>query len=233
MGVMRFLEWLHNNNNDNINSDIVDEKKLLKMYGKCDSIKSKLELLIISDTHGTLHEDEFSSYVASNNYDLCIMLGDHYNRDIDIIVRYIDRSKLYGLMGNHDYNYLDDYSIPNLNGKIIEKNGIKILGMEGSFKYKPVDFPSFTQEESIEFLDKYPKVDILVSHDRKFDPTKQRDPAHQGLIGITKYLYKNKIPIHIHGHIHDDYESTMLNGTKEYSIFGFKKIVVEGNDSNV
>ncbi len=157
------------------------------------------------------------------------MLGDHYNRDIEIIVRNIDKSKLYGIKGNHDYDYLQDYDIPNINGQIININGIKILGMEGSFKYKPVDFPSFIHDESIAFLENKAKVDILVTHDKKFDPEKLRDPAHQGLIGITNYIYKNRVPIHIHGHIHEPYKKQWINGTTEYSVFGYETIKIGGN----
>lgn len=205
------------------------EEYLLKKYGTADKISHSLSLLIISDTHGTLDEEEFKRYLASKHYDLCIMLGDHYNRDIDIILKYVDKSKIYGIKGNHDYDYLSDYNIPNLNGCIIEVNQVKILGMEGSFKYKPVNFPSFTQEDSITFLDNKPKVDILVSHDKKFDYTKTKDPAHQGLVGITNYIYKNKIPIHIHGHIHEPYIKKMLNGTTEYSVFGYEIIKIDTN----
>ena len=155
------------------------------------------------------------------------MVGDHYNRDIEIILKYIDKNKLYGLLGNHDYDYLSDYGINNLNGKVIYINGISILGMQGSFKYKSVDFPSFTEEESIKFFEDKECVDILISHDRKLDPSKvNRDPAHQGLIGITNYLYEKKVPIHIHGHIHDNYEQLMLNGTKEISVFGYRIVEI-------
>lgn len=118
-------------------------------------------------------------------------------------------------MGNHDYDYLSDYDIQNINGKVIQINGINLLGMQGNFKYKQVDFSSFTQDESIHFFEYKSSVDILLTHDKRFDPDKvNRDPAHQGLIGITNYIYKNKIPIHIHGHIHEDFEKMMLNGTK-------------------
>ena len=205
------------------------EEYLLKKYGKSDEFNGNVSLLIISDTHGTLDEESFINYLKDKNYDVCIMLGDHYNRDIEIIVRNIDKSKLYGIKGNHDYDYLKDYDIPNINGQIININGIKILGMEGSFKYKPVDFPSFTQEGSIAFLENKEKVDILVTHDKKFDPEKLRDPAHQGLIGITNYIYKNRVPIHIHGHIHEHYKKQWINGTTEYSVFGYEIIKIGGN----
>lgn len=205
------------------------EEYLFKQYGNADKINNSISLLVIADTHGTLNEDEFKQYISNKQYDICIMLGDHYNRDIDIILRYVDKSKIYGIKGNHDYDYLSDYSIPNNNGNIIEINGVNILGMEGSFKYKPVDFPSFTQEESINFLEDKPKVDILVTHDKKFDYEKLKDPAHQGLIGITNYLFKNKIPVHIHGHIHEPYMKKMINGTTEYSVFRYEIIKIDNN----
>ena len=166
------------------------EHKLYKKYGKCRKINSAIKLLVIADTHGTLNELEFKEFVNSlGEFDVCIMLGDHYDRDINIILNYIDKEKIYGVLGN-------------INGKVININGVKILGMEGSFRYKPVKFPSFTHEESIDFFSAKETVDILVSHDTKFNLNKStRDPAHQGLIGITNYLYENKIPIHIHGHI--------------------------------
>ena len=205
------------------------EEYLLKQYGNSDKINNSITLLVIADTHGTLDEDEFKQYISNKQYDICIMLGDHYNRDIDIILRYVDKSKIYGIKGNHDYDYLSDYGITNINGQVIDINGVKILGMEGSFKYKQVDFPSFTQDGSIEFFKDKEKVDILVTHDKKFDPEKLRDPAHQGLIGITNYIYKNKIPVHIHGHIHENYQKELLNGTKEYSVLGYEIIKIGGN----
>lgn len=187
-------------------------------------MNKSISLLVIADTHGTLNEEYFSSYINNTKYDICILVGDHTGRDIEILLRYVDKNKLYGIKGNHDSEYLTNYDIQDINGKIIEINGIKILGMEGSFKYKPVNFPSFTQEESIAFFDNKEKVDILVSHDKKFDCTKLKDPAHQGLIGITDYLFKNNIPIHIHGHIHEPYQKEMINGTTEYSVFGYELI---------
>ena len=207
-----------------IDLNTCDEQELLKLYGNCDQFGKRISLIIISDTHGRLREDEFKKFMINNNYDLCIMLGDHHDNDIQIIKKYIDNNKLVGLLGNHDYNYLNNNGIPDINGKIVTINGVTILGMQGSYKYKPVDFPSFTQEESVTFLENMPKVDILVSHDRRYDPNNQMNDAHQGLKGITRYLFKNKVPYHIHGHIHENFETTMINGTKEISVFEYKKI---------
>lgn len=207
------------------------EEALFKKYGRATKVDKTISLLIIADTHGTLNEEHFYEYLKNKDYDICILVGDHTSRDIEIILNYIDKDKLYGLKGNHDFEYLKNYNICDINGKIIEINGVKILGMEGSFKYKPVDFPSFTQEESITFFENKEKVDILVSHDKTFDYTKIKDPAHQGLIGITNYIFKNNIPIHIHGHIHEPYKKELINGTIEYSVFGYEFIELKKNNS--
>lgn len=234
--MLSFLKKLFSNNNTTNTNNIPHytspkyENYLFNQYGNADKINSSITLLLIADTHGSLDEDKFKQFLTNKEYDICIMLGDHTSRDIEIILRHVDKSKLYGLKGNHDYDYLTNYNIPNINGRIIEVNHLTILGMEGSFKYKPVDFPSFTQEESISFLQTKEKVDILVTHDKKFDYTKMGDPAHQGLIGITDYLFKNKVPVHIHGHIHEPYTKTMLNGTMEYSIFGYEIIKINSNN---
>lgn len=225
--IFRYFKKDENNNIDNTYSKDY-ENKLYKRHGNCNSCLKEIKILAIADTHGTLDKEKFEEFIKySNDYDIAVMIGDHYTRDIDIIIDNVDKSKLVGILGNHDYDYLSEYNIPNINGRILEVNGLKILGMQGSFKYKPVDFPSFTQEESVDFFDNFESVDILISHDTRFDPEKLNDPAHQGLIGITNYIYEKKIPYHIHGHIHDSYHKELVNGTNEISVFGYEMINIK------
>ena len=201
------------------------EEKLYQIFGACYNFNKSLKLIVISDTHNDLNFNEFKRFVHKhNNYDICILLGDHSSNDIEKILKCIDKTKIYGLLGNHDKNYLKEYNIKSLNGQVININDISLLGIEGSYKYKEEDYPSFTQKESIDFLNDKPKVDILVSHDNRFDSSKIYDVAHQGLFGITYYLYKNKIPYHIHGHIHNSYKNIMINGTKEISVYMYEYI---------
>ena len=201
------------------------EELLYKICGQARTLNGKIKILIITDTHNTLKEDEFKTFVLNhNNYDICLLLGDFGYNDLPIILKYVDKNRIYSLLGNHDYDYIKEYNLNNLNGNIINVNGIKLLGIQGSFKYKPVDFPSFSQKGSIDFLKDKDAVDILVSHDTKFNSNSERDPAHQGLFGITYFLFKNKVPYHIHGHIHNPYKSTMINGTKEISSFNYEFI---------
>lgn len=229
MSLDEYYENLMKSNDDNIYSFekkyANQEESLLNICGQARNITGNIRLLVISDTHNTLDEEKFKSFVVDhNNYDICLLLGDFGYRDLPIILKYIEREKIYALLGNHDNDYIKEYNLNDLNGNVINVNGIKLLGIQGSFKYKPSNFPSFSQKESIEFLKDKEEVDILVSHDTKFNSNLARNPAHQGLFGITYYLFKNRVPYHIHGHIHDPYKSTMINGTKEISIFNYEFI---------
>ena len=191
------------------------EDKLLSMFGKCDLFDKKIKMIVISDTHGCLNKDEFAKFaVEHEDFDICLLLGDHSVGDVDTILQYIDEEKIYALLGNHDNNYIGKFNLKNLNGNVININGVKILGIQGSYRYKPDDFPSFTQKESIEFLNDKEKVDILVSHDAPYGLSGRTDVAHQGLFGMLYYLFKNKVPYCIHGHLHTPYSKEMTNGTK-------------------
>ncbi len=98
-------------------------------------------MILISDTHNCLNMNEFEQFVdAHRDYDVCILLGDHNSYDIEKILKYIDKSKLYGLLGNHDYNYLSEFDINNLNGNVINLTGVNQLGITGSFTSQPSDF---------------------------------------------------------------------------------------------
>ena len=199
------------------------EPILYKLYGNSRMLNNNISILVISDTHNTLNEEDFKRFISlNNNYDICLLLGDFGYRDLPIILNYIPKDKIYALLGNHDSNYIKEYGLNDLNGNIVTIKGIKILGIQGSFRYKPSNFPSFSQKESIEFLNNKEVVDILVSHDTGFNSASSNDSAHQGLFGITYYLYKNRVPYHIHGHIHNPYQKNLLNGTKEISAFQYQ-----------
>ena len=78
-----------------------------------------------------------------------------------------------------------------------------------------------THEESIELSEQMESADILISHDKAyiFD---RHDNVHDGLKGITNYIYKNHIPLHIHGHLHEEFEEILKNGTKSICLYQIK-----------
>ena len=179
-----------------------------------------ISLLVISDTHGSLSVNEdMHKKLKSKNYDICCILGDIHDSDYEIILKYVPKEKIISILGNHDrFNLLNEFKLIDYNGKIIDINGIKIGAIQGSFKYKNENFPSFSHEESIEFLNSMPEVDILLSHDKPLTAD-SNNPVHDGLKGITKYLYDKKVPINIHGHIHKSYLSNLKNGTQVKGVY--------------
>ncbi len=208
------------------NDDKNYEKKLLKKYGKCrETKKYNLKILFITDTHGMLYyeKDTVDYMINLKDYDCCILLGDHSANDLEIIKNIIPNEKLYGVLGNHDgWNLYKDNGIMDINGQVISINGVKIAGICGSYKYKNFkECAMYTHEESVELANKMEKADILVSHDKPFTKSEYGE-SHDGLKGITEYIYKNHISIHIHGHIHEESEEILKNGTKCICLYKVK-----------
>ncbi len=201
---------------ENSTIDIDYEEELLQKNGMISKkmFNRDIRLLVIADAHGTIHfhEDLISEYKDSN-YDLCCILGDVTEYDYEVILKYIPKEKIVALLGNHDKkDVIDKFDLYNLNGNTIVLNGVRIGGIQGSHKYKNEDYPMYTHEESIELLDSMETVDILLSHDKPFT-IDTGDNVHDGLKGITKYIYDRKVPINIHGHLHKSSLTNLKNGT--------------------
>ena len=205
----------------------LDYESTLKNNG-INSFEKDISLLVIADTHGDLVlNKDMQNKIINQKYDMCCILGDIHNYDFEIILKYIPREKIIAILGNHDkFDLLKEHGLDDFNGKVININGIKIGAIHGSFKYKDEKFPSFTHEESINFLSKMPYVDILLSHDKPltFD---YKDPVHDGLKGITKFLYERRVPINIHGHIHQSYLNELKNGTQVKSVYCVELIKIK------
>ena len=131
----------------------MQSNRLLKIFGNArNSLPNKISLIIITDTHNTLDENLLIETISEHpNYDLCLLLGDHSDNDIEKVLKHITKDKIYALLGNHDINYVDSYGFNNLNGNIITIHGVKILGIQGSFKYKPSDFPLSHKKKVLNF----------------------------------------------------------------------------------
>ena len=215
---------IFNNRKKEIASDFNDikqeninyEDELLQKFGTNPTFDiNHINILIITDTHNCLYYDKESIEKIKNaKYDICLLLGDITNSDIYEILKIVPYDKIYGLLGNHDgLDRFEESKIRNLNGQVIIVNNVKIAGLQGSHRYKMGDYGMYSHEESIEIADKIPKAEILVSHDRPF-LIDNNDNVHDGLKGVTYYCYKNHIKLEIHGHLHEESEEVLKNGTK-------------------
>ena len=191
------------------------------MFGKVNKYSNynNINILVIADCHH-LKEEEIVK-VKNLQYDVCLLLGDISGNYLDMILNYVPIGKIYGILGNHDeYGLLESRNISNIHSKIIDVNGVKILGFEGSSRYKDGNIPMYSQKESIKILKKCGIADILVSHDSPYQLySKANDKAHCGLKGITKYLKKNRIYLNIHGHHHINTHLKLNNGTNVIGVY--------------
>ena len=199
------------------------EDILYKTYGTANKIQRyNLKLLFIADTHNCLKDgNEILKYIQEQkDYDYCILLGDHSASDIEEILKVIPLNKICGILGNHDsWNKYDIYGITNISGKVIDIKGIRIAGISGGHKYKNSnEYVLYTHEESIQIANNIEKADILITHDKPFIQD-NHNSAHDGLKGITEYIYKNHIALHIHGHLHENKEEILRNGTKSICLY--------------
>ena len=199
------------------------EDILYKKYGTANKIQRyNLKLLFIADTHNCLKDgNEILKYIQEQkDYDYCILLGDHSASDIEEILKVIPLNKICGILGNHDsWNKYDIYGITNISGKVIDIKGIRIAGISGGHKYKNSNgYVLYTHVESIQIANNIEKADILITHDKPFIQD-NHNSAHDGLKGITEYIYKNHIALHIHGHLHENKEEILRNGTKSICLY--------------
>lgn len=206
------------------------EDSLFKKYGNCKKLnRFGVKILFLTDTHGMLkYEKNILNYITElEKYDCCILLGDHSISDIKLIKDIVKTDKIYGVLGNHDgWNLYKDNGIEDINGKIIKIKELKIAGISGSYKYKKTDdYAMYSHEESQELADKMQEADVLISHDRPYIKS-QYGESHDGLKGITYYIYKNHVSLHIHGHIHEEKEELLKNGSKTICLYKAKLLEI-------
>ena len=184
-----------------------------------------LKALVIADTHGHLSIDE-NLNLLKEPVDVCLLLGDVSYQELQYIKDTV-KAPIYGVLGNH--NEFGDYEkcgIENIHGRVIEINGVRIAGIQGSIRYKKSDLPLYTDEESIEIADSMEPADILISHDSPKYLYGTHNFAHSGLPGITHYCEKHSVPLNIHGHHHKSKEHILDNGTKSICVCGVKLIEI-------
>lgn len=235
---MSLFEFLFGNKSNyieeeskSINKGEEIENKYLEQYGNCKLYQNfNLRILFITDTHNCLaYTDKYVNYlksISTSEYDICLLLGDFSGLDLDEIKNIVPNEKLFGIVGNHDsIDLLEKNGIRNINGKVITCKGVKIAAIMGSNKYKEGNYGMQTQEESLELAECMEEADILISHDRAY-VYDRNDNVHDGLKGITYYIYKNHIPIHIHGHLHEEMEEILKNGTKSIGLYQIKLLEI-------
>ena len=132
-------------------------------------------------------------------------------------------NRIYAVKGNHDGNTLFPDPIQDLHLQICEQSGIRFGGINGSWHYKTAGHFMHTQEEAQIMLDRFPAVDILLSHNSPRGVHERGGDAHSGFDALNSYIQRTRPALVIHGHQHVNQE-TRVDRTRVIGVHGHRVI---------
>ena len=171
--------------------------------------------------------------------DLIISCGDLDPRYLSFLVTLSTVPVLY-IHGNHDdkYERIPPEGCTCIEDEIYVHEGIRILGLGGSMRYKP-GTNQYTEKQMRQRVKKlwfqlFSKkgFDMLVTHSPAYQLNDGRDLPHQGFQIFRTLLEKYKPKYFLHGHVHmnygqrykryDKYQDTHVINAYERCVFDFE-----------
>jgi len=170
------------------------------------------------------------------DYQLIISCGDLKASYLSFLVTMARCPVLY-VHGNHDTRY--GSSPPEgcdcIDGRVVEYNGVRIMGLGGCLKYHPGEHQYTDRQMRGRILKmrwpirKAGGVDILVTHAPAEGLGDSEDVAHWGFPSLRAFLDKYRPSYHVHGHVHMTYgqgiprlqtynETTIINAYERYAL---------------
>lgn len=170
-----------------------------------------MKLLLVSDKESPYLYDHFDKE-RFKDLDLIISCGDLKPDYLSYLVT-MTNVPLFYVHGNHDDKYMNTppEGCQNIDGKMVVFNGIRILGLGGSQKYREGLHQYTESQMSRRVLKLYPKIimhqgiDILVTHSPAFGLGDGLDDVHKGYKQFNKLIQQYEPRYHFHGHQHLNY----------------------------
>ena len=169
-------------------------------------------------------------------YDLIISCGDLKSDYLSFLVTMAKCPVLY-VHGNHDTGYAKrpPLGCDCIDGKLVEYNGLRILGLGGCRRYHPGEHQYSEKDmrrriRKLRFaLWRTKGVDIVVTHTPPEGVGDAEDPAHRGFAALRELLDKYHPAYLLHGHIHLRYGqdktrvreyngTTLINVSERYEL---------------
>lgn len=165
--------------------------------------------------------------------DFIMSAGDVSNHYLDYLFTALGKDLIY-VNGNHVYGINHDISFcKNIDGKVIEYKGLRILGLDGSKKYSNGIHQYSEQDMGNKIMKNlfalgFGNLDIVLSHSPPRHVHDREDITHQGFEVFHKVINTFKPKLWLHGHIHlashhQHVESKVCN-TKVINVYGYKII---------
>lgn len=204
-----------------------------------------MRILVIADEESKYFWD-FYEEGKLKDIDLILSAGDLDPNYLSFLTTFSNAPVLY-VHGNHDDKY--ETKPPEgcicIEDMIYEFEGVRILGLGGSMRYKP-GVNQYTERQmknrvrALWFqLLKHRGFDILLTHAPAYQLNDGRDLCHQGFQTFLDLMKKYKPKFFIHGHVHisygrqhkryDKYEDTHVINAYERVIFDYEEEDVENN----
>lgn len=197
-----------------------------------------MKILAIADHESPLLWDYFEkSYLEG--IDLILSCGDLKPQYLSFLATFTQAPVLY-VHGNHDDRY--EETPPDgcicIEDKIYVHEGVRILGLGGSMRYKPGEH-QYTQSQmrrrvrrlwwSLKFRKGF---DILLTHSPAYQFNDGDDLPHRGFEVFRTLLDKYKPAFFVHGHVHLNYgrKYSRLSAYNETQVINaYEKYIFEIN----
>lgn len=192
-----------------------------------------MKILVVSDCESRYLWDYFTPDKL-DGVDLILSCGDVKPQYLSFLATFAHCPVLY-VHGNHDDRYRQDPPLGCIcvDGQLYEYQGVRILGLGGSMRYKPGDNQYTERQMAMRALRLAPKImrkkgfDILLTHAPGRDMVACNDLAHRGFQTFNRLLDKYRPALFLHGHTHLNYghnipressygDTRVVNGYERY-----------------
>ena len=174
-----------------------------------------MRILAIADVESPYYWDYFKREYL-DGIDLILSCGDLNPNYLSFLATFTTSPVLY-VRGNHDDKY--EKHPPEgcfcIEDQIYVHNGIRILGLGGSMRYKP-GINQYTDRNMNARIRKkwlslqwHHGVDILLTHAPAYGIQDGKDLPHRGFKGFVNFIDHYKPQYFIHGHNHMCYDSSI------------------------
>ncbi|MCI6998785.1 MAG: metallophosphoesterase family protein [Eubacterium sp.] len=196
-----------------------------------------MRILAIADEESKYLWDFFEKEKLEG-IDLILSSGDLNPRYLSFLATFTSAPVLY-VHGNHDdkYQRVPPEGCICIEDQIYEHEGVRILGLGGSMRYRP-GVNQYTEKEMVKRVKKLrfklfrkKGFDILLTHSPAYQLNDGRDLPHQGFQVFNTLMDKYKPRFFIHGHVHmaygrqhkryDQYGDTHVINAFERCVFDF------------
>lgn len=206
-----------------------------------------MKIMAIADQESKLLWDYFDkSYLEG--IDLILSCGDLHPHYLSFLATFTHAPVLY-VHGNHDdkYEKVPPDGCICIEDTIYVHNGVRILGLGGSVRYKP-GINQYTQKEMRKRVRKMwwklrrnKGFDILLTHAPAYQHNDGEDLPHRGFDAFRTLLDEYKPAFFVHGHVHLNYgrkfprestynETQVINAYEKY-IFEIEPVQLNNDES--